>query len=97
MEAGHYAQRVRDLRCNTSAPSCNGPGRCGTSGLRAPARCSTVPQDKCSKPGKPSHANRGPKNRGRSRHLVPRRRIIGSYNAPAPRVCVGVVAMVINR
>jgi putative transposase len=27
----------------TSAPSGNGPGRCGTWGLRAPARCSTVP------------------------------------------------------
>src|SRR4029079_19582503 len=38
-----HAQRVRDSRSKTSAPSCNGPGRCGTSGLRAPARCSTVP------------------------------------------------------
>ena len=38
-----HAQRVRECRSNTSAPSCNGPGRCGTSGLRAPARCSTVP------------------------------------------------------
>jgi putative transposase len=26
-----------------SAPSCNGPGRCGVWGLRAPARCSIVP------------------------------------------------------
>src|SRR5512139_2969947 len=38
-----HAQRVRDSRSKTSAPSCNGPGRCGTPGLRAPARCSTVP------------------------------------------------------
>ena len=38
-----HAQRVRDSRSKTSAPSCNGPGRCGMSGLRAPARCSTVP------------------------------------------------------
>ena len=36
------AQRVRDSRSKTSAPLCNGPGRCGKSGLRAPARCSTV-------------------------------------------------------
>ena len=37
------AERVRGSRSKTSAPSGNGPGRCGTWGLRAPARCSTVP------------------------------------------------------
>ena len=38
-----HAERVRGSRSNSSAPSCNGPGRCGIRGLRAPARCSTVP------------------------------------------------------
>ena len=38
-----HAERVRGSRSKTSAPSCNGPGRCGIWGLRAPARCSTVP------------------------------------------------------
>ena len=31
------------LKEQDQRPSCNGPGRCGTSGLRAPARCSTIP------------------------------------------------------
>jgi hypothetical protein len=38
-----HAGRICGSRSKTSAPSCNGPGRCGTWGLRAPARCSTVP------------------------------------------------------
>ena len=38
-----HAERVRGSRNKASAPPCNGPGRCGTWGLRAPARCSTVP------------------------------------------------------
>jgi putative transposase len=31
------------LKEQDQRPSCNGPGRCGTSGLRALARCSTIP------------------------------------------------------
>src|SRR5919198_5146493 len=38
-----HAERVRGARNKHSAPSGNGPGRCGTWGLRVPARCSTVP------------------------------------------------------
>jgi hypothetical protein len=38
-----HAERVRGSRSKSSAPPCNGPGRCGMWGLRAPARCSTVP------------------------------------------------------
>jgi hypothetical protein len=38
-----YAKRVRGSRSKASALPCNGPGRCGMWGLRAPARCSTVP------------------------------------------------------
>src|SRR5436190_4574913 len=38
-----HAQRVRGARSKASAPSGNGPGRCGTWGLRAPVRCATVP------------------------------------------------------
>src|SRR4029077_8050961 len=38
-----HAERVRGSRSNSSAPSCNGPGRSGIRGLRAPARCSSVP------------------------------------------------------
>ena len=37
------AERVRGSRNKASAPPCNGPGRYGIWGLRAPARCSTVP------------------------------------------------------
>jgi len=46
--AGHYerglqtkshAERVRGSSSKTSAPQCNGSGRCGRWGLRAPARC----------------------------------------------------------
>jgi len=32
-------ERVRGSSSKTSAPQCNGPGRCGRWGLRAPARC----------------------------------------------------------
>ena len=38
-----HAQRVRGTRSKASAPSGNGPGRCGTWGLRVPPRCATVP------------------------------------------------------
>ena len=38
-----HAERVRGSRNKASAPPCNGPGRCGIWGLRAPARCTTVP------------------------------------------------------
>ena len=38
-----HAERVRGSRNKASAPPCNGPGRYGIWGLRAPARCSTVP------------------------------------------------------
>jgi hypothetical protein len=34
-----HAERVRGARSKASAPSGNGPGRCGTRGLRVPARC----------------------------------------------------------
>src|SRR6516164_11239429 len=41
-------------------------------GLRALARCSTrSARSTCSKQGRPSQANRGPKNRGRSTQLFP--------------------------
>src|SRR6516164_6530065 len=43
------AERVRgeaEERCG-SDPSGNGPGRCGTWGLRAPARCTTALQGAC--------------------------------------------------
>ena len=36
-------RRSSSLTRQHSVPSGNGPGRCGTWGLRAPARCSTVP------------------------------------------------------
>jgi hypothetical protein len=66
------AQRVRGARSKTSAPSGYGPGRCGTSGLRAPARCATVPLGtNCSQRRKPSQPNRGPKNQGRSGLRLP--------------------------
>jgi hypothetical protein len=38
-----HAERVRGSSSKASAPSCNGPGRCGVWGLRAPARCSIAP------------------------------------------------------
>jgi putative transposase len=38
-----HAERVRGASSKTSAPSGNGPRRCGTWGLRGPARCATVP------------------------------------------------------
>src|SRR5579872_1780651 len=33
---------IRGRTGETSAPPCNGPGRCGIWGLRAPARCITA-------------------------------------------------------
>jgi transposase InsO family protein len=43
IEPGKPWQRVRGSRSKASALPCNGPGRCGMWGLRAPARCSIVP------------------------------------------------------
>src|SRR5207244_2368258 len=38
-----HASAVRGARCQVQRSSGNGPDRCGMWGLRAPARCSTVP------------------------------------------------------
>jgi len=48
-------------------------GRCGIRGASAPRLVLKRPRgDKCSKQGKPSQANRGPKNLGRSDAEMPR-------------------------
>jgi len=57
--------RVRGSTSKRSVPSGNGPGRCGMWAF-APWPVAQHARSTCSKQGRPSQANRGPKNQGRS-------------------------------
>ena len=64
------AGRVRgeDWKQDAASATGNGPERCGMWGLRAPARCTTVPQgaNQGSNRGRSLKLSRGPKKQGRS-------------------------------
>jgi hypothetical protein len=61
-----HAERVRGPRSNSSAPAMQRAGTLRYIGPLRPGSLLNLPRgDKCSKQGKPSQANRGPKNLGR--------------------------------
>jgi hypothetical protein len=86
------AQRVRGARSKTSAvrqragrcgtwgvralPPGDGPNAAVHGGLRAPARCATVPSGHVQPAREETQANRGPKNRGRSRFVSSCQRLL---------------------
>src|SRR6266853_2996106 len=75
------ASAVRSARCQVQRSSGNGPDRCGMWGLRAPARCSTVP------PGTSKGRNQG----GRLKLKMVRRNRAGQIDVAGVTLGIQVV------